>query len=139
MPEVVIQIILIVEELITALFVLDLLVGFRRGYICDKTGDHITSSGKIAIRYLKFFFWIDLLASIPFEHITANSLLCIIRMIKVPRLLRFNEIIHFFGFTDEMKANIRIAQLIVALVILIHWTACLFYVVAIDNWEDIKS
>ena len=57
----------IVEYFIDSIFFLDLILGFCRAYINEKTGDHVTSHKLIAIKYLKFYFWFDLLGCLPFD------------------------------------------------------------------------
>jgi len=68
------------EYAIAAVFFLDLILGFRRAFVDVKTGKHVTCPKVIARRYLKFYFWIDLLGCMP---------LGVLSMIKTIRLLRF--------------------------------------------------
>ena len=59
-----------IEYLFTFIFFLDLILGFRRAYINEKTGYEVICPNKIAIRYLKFYFWVDLLGCLPLDHYT---------------------------------------------------------------------
>ena len=56
-----------IDIVITTIFALDLLLGFRRAYINERTGDHVTCPRMIAKRYLKFYFWIDLLGLLKLD------------------------------------------------------------------------
>ena len=80
----------------------------------------------IAKRYLKFYFWIDLLGLLKLDLVTENTYLRLFQLLKTVRLLRFQKLIHFIGFSTVTRARIRITQLIVIMVICIHWTACIF-------------
>lgn len=55
-----------VHSIFDIIFFVDLVLGFRRAYINEKTGLQVICPKLIAIRYLKFYFWIDLLGCIPF-------------------------------------------------------------------------
>ena len=60
----------VINYIIDFLFFFDIVVNFRTTYINQKTGSEVTSAKKIAIHYIfAGRFWIDLLASIPFELI----------------------------------------------------------------------
>jgi len=52
------------------IFALDVLLCFRKAYKDERTGQEENDPKKIAIRYLKFYFWIDVLSAIPFEDIS---------------------------------------------------------------------
>ena len=86
------------EYLITIIFIIDLITGFRKGYISEKTGEHVTSASLIAVRYIKFYFWIDLLGCIPFGKFSDNRMLRLIPLIKTLRLFRLKKLIHLLGF-----------------------------------------
>ena len=68
-------------------------MGFRKGYINDVTGKHVRDGKLIAIQYLKFYFWIDLLSCIPFDLFVDIMFLRLVSLIKVLRLFRFKKII----------------------------------------------
>ena len=85
-----------------------MILGFRRAFINDKTGEHVMNPKLIAKNYLKFYFWIDLLGCIPFDLFTNNSILPIISLLKTVRLLRFKRLIHHMAFSTETMARIRI-------------------------------
>ena len=61
--------IIIMDIVIDICFVLDIILAFRTTFMNPLTGDEVFDSKQIAINYLKGTFWIDLLATIPFEKI----------------------------------------------------------------------
>ena len=121
-----IQVIFFIDSLISLLFTIDLILGFRKAYL-DETGTLIKDPKKIAIRYLKFYFWIDLVSAIPFDNFSDSGLLRYISLVKVFRLLRMQKIINSIGYGQSTRAKIRIIQLVVSLLILFHWTTCYFF------------
>lgn len=58
------------EYSIAIVFFIDLILGFFRAYINEKTGGYVNQPKLIAINYLKFYFWIDLLGCLPFDLLT---------------------------------------------------------------------
>lgn len=55
------------DSVIDAFFVFDIFVNFRSCYVDSRTDELVTDSNKIAINYLKGRFWVDLMASLPFD------------------------------------------------------------------------
>jgi len=60
----------IISYVINLFFAFDILLGFRKAYLCKKTGREVRDPKKIAMKYLKSHFIIDLLSGIPFELFT---------------------------------------------------------------------
>ena len=91
---------------------------------------------KIIRNYMKLWFWIDLLATFPFEIILkilgmdAGDNLNLFALLKTPRLLRIGRILKFL---ENMRgANImRIVRLFLFFFMLAHWTGCFWYLVAV--------
>jgi hypothetical protein len=52
---------------IDAIFAIDILINFRTTYFNPRTGDEVSDPKLIAKAYLQGRFWIDLLATIPFD------------------------------------------------------------------------
>jgi hypothetical protein len=68
------------ETIIDSLFILDVIINFNTGFYDVST--LITDRKAIAIDYLKFWFWIDLISSIPYTWIFAWSQGMSIKMIE---------------------------------------------------------
>lgn len=68
------------ETMIDSLFILDVMINFNTGFYEANT--LITSRFEIAKDYLKFWFWIDLVSSIPYTWIFAWSQGISLRMIE---------------------------------------------------------
>ena len=58
---------LVVDIAVELMFIADIVVNFRTTYIDKKSGRIISQQKQIALNYLKGWFALDLLATIPFE------------------------------------------------------------------------
>lgn len=84
------------DYLLKTVFMVDVIIGFRKAYMNEATGKEIRDPWKIAKRYLKFYFWIDLISSIPFDLIfPENYSWHLLPLVKIVRLFRLNKIISF--------------------------------------------
>ena len=88
---------MIIDFIIKTTFGVDLAIGFRKAFLNEKTGRECRDPKKIAIKYLKFYFWVDLLSGVPIDVITDNPILRLITLVKVLRLNRFKKFIQFLN------------------------------------------
>ena len=123
------------ENVITAIFMLDVILGFCCTYIDERTGQHETSLKLIAIRYLKFYFWVDLLGCMPFDLFTDLATLRSLSLLKIVRMFRFQKLLHFIGVGSEIRSQLRIIQIIITMLIFIHCATCYFYVIVTENYN----
>lgn len=63
---------MIINAVIDFFFVLDIIVSFRTTYI-DHRGQEVFDQWRIAKKYLKLVFWIDLATVIPFDQMSGSS------------------------------------------------------------------
>lgn len=118
----------IFNGLIDIFFMIDVVINFRSSYINESTGEEITDSKKIAIDYLKGKFWIDLLASIPFDFLSYgldglnenSTILDFVGMLKLIRVLRLSRLITYLNLKNELKMSLKLAKLIFFLVLYLH-------------------
>lgn len=85
--------IFILESVLDAIFALDIIFNFFTAYE-DKTTDLLVTNPRlIALRYIKGFFFIDLIATIPFGTILAHSPLTVANKLgklgRLPKMIRF--------------------------------------------------
>jgi hypothetical protein len=106
----------IMDRIIDVCFGFDIILNFRTTFVNQKINTEITSAKKIAIEYsLRGRFFVDLLASIPFElflnskNNSNNSVkLKIFGLLKLIRLLRLGRIITYMKFRSSFKIGMRI-------------------------------
>ena len=129
------------ERIVDVLFGLDIVVAFKTSYIDTSTGLEVFESKKIAMSYIfTGRFFIDLAASIPFENIYMlfvtvenggedNLELKLLGLLKLIRLLRLGRIIRYLRVKQGFKVGIRMFQLLFFLLLLVHWIACVWFLV----------
>ena len=118
---------LLINSVIDLFFFLDLVVNFRTTFIHSKTGNEIIEPKLIAFYYLKGRFWIDLLATIPFDTFASlligsqsSSFLGIFSLLKLVRVLRLNRIISIMKVANEVKLSLKLGKLVFFLSMYLH-------------------
>jgi hypothetical protein len=125
---------------IDVLFITDLFICFRTAYVND-AGDEVFDTKMIAQNYLKNWFAIDLIACFPGEVIILitqskdSKSKILLRLLKMPRLLRIGRL---FKYLNEFKyaAAWRVIKLVVMLMFVSHWIACLFIMTCRLEYES---
>lgn len=136
----------VVEQLLTTVFVIDMLVQFNTAYyqddllVCDRK--------QIAKKYFSKMFWIDLIGVLPFTAIFLNAgdgsedTAQFIALLRLLRLVRLHRV---FTYLENLNYSTKISFLALTLVrnfvYVMSWThlaACLFYYIArhFDFLED---
>lgn len=91
MDEVEARSIFILESTIDSIFAVDIMLNFFTAYSED--GIIITRPKLIALRYIKGFFFIDLIATIPFGYILTQSPIAMANKLgklgRLPKMIRF--------------------------------------------------
>mmetsp|Transcript_5229 Transcript_5229/g.11435 ORF Transcript_5229/g.11435 Transcript_5229/m.11435 type:complete len:751 (+) Transcript_5229:346-2598(+) len=120
------------DRVIDAVFWVDIGLNFRTAYI-DHTAMLVRDGGRIAAHYLRTWFFIDLVASVPWETIVlwfvdsmSQDKLDALMLLRVPRLLRLARLLRVL---DRIKgANvIRMLKLIFFIILVAHWITCLWF------------
>ncbi|XP_062239538.1 cGMP-gated cation channel alpha-1 [Platichthys flesus] len=106
----------------------DMIFRTRTGYL--EQGLLVKEEQKLRDRYKNSFqFRLDLVSMIPTDVLFAVFGLAYPE-IRLNKLLRFNRMLEFFQRT-ETRTNypnaLRISNLVMYIVIIIHWNACLYY------------
>ncbi|KAM8939668.1 potassium/sodium hyperpolarization-activated cyclic nucleotide-gated channel 2 [Pelodytes ibericus] len=134
-------------------FLMDLVMNFRTGIIIEDNTEIILDPQKIKRKYLRTWFVVDFVSSIPVDYIflivekgidsevykTARALrivrftkiLSLLRLLRLSRLIRYihqwEEIFHMTY--DLASAVMRIINLIAMMLLLCHWDGCLQFLV----------
>ncbi|XP_053342767.1 potassium/sodium hyperpolarization-activated cyclic nucleotide-gated channel 2-like [Clarias gariepinus] len=150
-------------------FLMDLVLNFRTGIIIEDNSDIILDPKVIKKKYLKTWFVVDFVSSIPVDYIflivekgidsemykTARALrivrftkiLSLLRLLRLSRLIRYihqwEEIFHMTY--DLASAMMRIFNLIAMMLLLCHWDGCLQFLVPMlqdfpsDCWVSLNK
>ncbi|XP_043936147.1 potassium/sodium hyperpolarization-activated cyclic nucleotide-gated channel 3 [Protopterus annectens] len=136
-------------------FLIDLVLNFRTGIVVEDNTEIILDPHTIKMKYLKSWFLVDFISSIPVDYIflimdlearvesdvykTARALrivrftkiLSLLRLLRLSRLIRYihqwEEIFHMTY--DLASAVVRIFNLIGMMLLLCHWDGCLQFLV----------
>ncbi|XP_053177997.1 potassium/sodium hyperpolarization-activated cyclic nucleotide-gated channel 1 [Scomber japonicus] len=150
-------------------FLIDLVLNFRTGIVFEDNTEIILDPKKIKKKYLKSWFVVDFVSSIPVDYIflivekgidsevykTARALrivrftkiLSLLRLLRLSRLIRYihqwEEIFHMTY--DLASAVMRIFNLIGMMLLLCHWDGCLQFLVPMlqdfpsDCWVSLNK
>lgn len=118
----------IMNWFIDVFFLLDILINFRTTIVNEKTGEDISDAKKIAVKYLKGKFWIDLLASVPFDFVVVffvnsddnNLTFQLFGLLKLVRILRLSRLISYMNLKDDLKMSLKLGKLIFFLIMYLH-------------------
>ncbi|XP_071168792.1 potassium/sodium hyperpolarization-activated cyclic nucleotide-gated channel 2-like isoform X4 [Mytilus edulis] len=146
-------------------FFLDIVINFRTGVIVNDFADEIILDPKLIARhYIKSWFFLDLLSSIPMDYIfllwdaEANQLfhagralrmLRLAKLLSLLRLLRLSRLVRYVQQWEEFLALagkfMRIFNLVCLMFLLGHWNGCLQFLVPMlqdypkDCWVSIEE
>lgn len=146
------------DVLITLFFMADILFCFNTGFYAK--GALVLDRKSIALNYIRFWFWMDLLASVPYTWFIdgiiekddgsndsgslykAPQLLRLVRMsrfLRVLRLLRLAKLKKILMKIEDYIASNTLATLFVfarllsVVFFIAHWTACWWYYIGFQD------
>eukprot|EP00198_Chlamydomonas_reinhardtii_P010491 XP_001699828.1 predicted protein [Chlamydomonas reinhardtii] len=126
---------------VLVVFWVDIVVQFRTAYVSD-AGELVRESGAVAANYARTWLAPDLLSSMPWGEILKLALGThrpgvgvLASLLRLPRLLRLMRLLRQL---DRVRyANVvRMGRLLVLVLMVSHWTACLWHGLAhwLDGW-----
>ena len=147
----------LVSNVIDLFFFFDIIFTFFSAYEIEN-GREETSHKKIAAEYIKFWFWIDLLATIPTELLdaaigtaeevegTSTNKAKLARLARLPRIYRLLRIIRLLKAFKLLKFNRTFRKILASLqlnasknrimlsafiaVFFVHFVSCIWYLQA---------
>jgi hypothetical protein len=135
----------IFDDCVTALFFVDILITFNTSYTDTSTELVIVDRKLIAVKYLRGWFTVDLLSTVPFDLIlnqfmeNGNENLASIRLIRMLRLFRLFKLSRLLKM-DEILGEVGLSPSAVSLLVLMlqiffiaHLYACFWHFIAIPQ------
>jgi len=124
------------------IFLCDMLINFNTGLI--REDNYIYSRREIAKDYLKGWFWLDMITSIPFDKMITktkgfgfSSIAKVLKIFRIARLLKLLRMLHLAkqlskwgDTTDSSTARIRLVKFSTAILITGHTCACFWVGIA---------
>ena len=137
---------LVVDLIIDSLFMFDIFINFFSAYE-NNEGRIVFKFKEISSNYIKGWFFIDLVSSIPIYLILDNSavinsefmskiqhitkLARIIRLLKLARMFKFNKQLKKYLMSLKISQDISfIVYIMIIVLFAIHWTGCMWYFIA---------
>lgn len=130
--------------MIDFLFFIDICINLRTAYVDPKDFEMVLDSRQIFRNYRKFWFWIDLVAVMPFDLILQllfvgnegnSQVATIFGMFKLPRLLRLLRVFKKLDLFQAANA-LRIVFLMVMFCLFAHWFACCWWLIGWAEYID---
>lgn len=124
------------DAVVDTCFILDLMISFRTTFY-DFSGNLVLDRKRVRSQYFRTWFWPDLVASIPYEHLVRMFSLFggqgsiggqagLLKLAKLAKLLRLARLAKKFEKLAAAKA-FRVLQLTCILLICAHWYACIWF------------
>ncbi|KAK4471808.1 hypothetical protein MN116_005202 [Schistosoma mekongi] len=153
---------IIFNSISDVVFIADIAVKFRTGVVANDYADEIILNPKeIARHYLKSWFILDFISSIPMDYLylifnkkdhynqffSAGRTLRILRLAKLLSMLRLLRLTRLVRYVSQWEEFLNIASkfmgifnLVLLMLLLGHWNACLQYLIPMlmefppDSW-----
>ncbi|OAF72008.1 hypothetical protein A3Q56_00198 [Intoshia linei] len=122
------------NSLVDFFFLLDIVLNFHTTFV-GPSGEIISESHSIIKNYLKTWFIVDLISSLPYDlfNFSINSSISsMFSALKVLRLLRLGRVLRKLDHYMEYGAAVLLL-LIFFFLLIAHWFACIWYY--IGEWE----
>ncbi|KAF7418678.1 hypothetical protein HZH68_001331 [Vespula germanica] len=123
------------DVVVEALFIFDILLNFRTTYV-NRKGEVVSNSKSIALNYVKTWFFVDLVAALPFDFLYASDVYSgeesghgNIHLVKLTRLLRLARLLQKIDRYSQYSAVI-LTMLMLFFILVAHWLACIWFVIA---------
>ena len=144
------------DTIIDIIFFIDLIFVFITPYM-DQNDKLVFSKKKIAIRYLKFWFWIDICSIFPFDRFIDHGAYTIfLRILRIPKVFRVFKITRVVKksrtirkqnnlwsyISDRLRLNPGVYRLFINLFYIFlfcHTFACVFHLLGEFNSDDPES
>lgn len=130
------------------IFFIDIVVNFNTAFEDRKTEQLVNDRVKIAKHYLEFWFWLDLITTIPIDFIAqlatgGGGNLSAIKAIRVLRLLRLLRLLKLYKLIDREKFEKLVDPAVLNLIFLIgqilficHIFSCFLHFIGIQEPAD---
>uniref|UniRef100_A0A3B3CTQ3 Voltage-gated delayed rectifier potassium channel KCNH4 n=1 Tax=Oryzias melastigma TaxID=30732 RepID=A0A3B3CTQ3_ORYME len=114
----------------------DIVLNFRTTYV-SQSGQVVYDSRSICIHYCTTWFFVDLIAALPFDllyafNITVTSLVHLLKTVRLLRLLRLLQKLDRYS----QYSAVVLTLLMSVFALLAHWMACIWYVIGRKEIES---
>jgi uncharacterized membrane protein len=133
----------IFNGIIDFFFIMDVIINFRTSYTNATTGEELTDCKSISLNYIKTRFFIDFIASAPFDYFTLiipgtsgnTFILQFFSLLKLVRVLRLGRLITHLNLKNEVKTSLKLTKLIFFIILYVHFLGCIWFYITKQNEE----
>ncbi|XP_067432475.1 potassium voltage-gated channel subfamily H member 4 isoform X2 [Thunnus thynnus] len=129
------------DIVVEMLFIIDIILNFRTTFV-SQSGQVVYESRSICIHYATTWFFVDLVAALPFDllyafNITVTSLVHLLKTVRLLRLLRLLQKLDRYSQYSSMVLTLLMS----VFALLAHWMACIWYMIGrkeietSDTWD----
>ncbi|KAM7381579.1 hypothetical protein PAMA_012424 [Pampus argenteus] len=129
------------DIVVEMLFIIDIILNFRTTFV-SQSGQVVYESRDICIHYATSWFFVDLVAALPFDllyafNITVTSLVHLLKTVRLLRLLRLLQKLDRYSQYSAMVLTLLMS----VFALLAHWMACIWYMIGRkeietnDTWD----
>ncbi|KAM7370746.1 hypothetical protein PAMP_010269 [Pampus punctatissimus] len=129
------------DIVVEMLFIIDIILNFRTTFV-SQSGQVVYESRAICIHYATSWFFVDLVAALPFDllyafNITVTSLVHLLKTVRLLRLLRLLQKLDRYSQYSAMVLTLLMS----VFALLAHWMACIWYMIGRkeietnDTWD----
>eukprot|EP00753_Platysulcus_tardus_P007525 PLAT15255.1.p1 GENE.PLAT15255.1~~PLAT15255.1.p1 ORF type:complete len:1169 (+),score=526.22 PLAT15255.1:143-3649(+) len=130
----------VLDWMINAYFAIDIVLNFFTAIKTD--GEYITNKRAIGIAYVRGWFFIDLVSTVPLEAFwdvtgAALQLNRLVRLVRLFKLLRVLRMVRIFKRLEESvsfsPSMVRVLKFFIIMMFVWHWIACAYWFAAVDS------
>mmetsp|Transcript_16274 Transcript_16274/g.55407 ORF Transcript_16274/g.55407 Transcript_16274/m.55407 type:complete len:937 (-) Transcript_16274:8826-11636(-) len=120
----------VIDRFMDVVFILDIVLNFRTAIVDTQAGGKLVEDQyKIASAYLRGWFALDLIASLPLDWWLGSSKgLGYLALIKCMRLLRLGRLMRKLDQLHSANA-FRAVKMVLVFIMFAHWGACMWYLI----------
>jgi hypothetical protein len=131
------------EYALDFIFLFDIIASFNTAYYASEEEAYVIIRPKIAVYYLKTWFWVDFLSTVPFDLIVTTAsgssskhtkLVQLVKVLRLLRILRLLKIINFqiiMNFMEDQfavpAATFKLIDMFFRIILVSHIMACVWW------------
>ena len=128
-----------VDSMVDFIFLIDIIIMFRTTYLDTDMGIEVTDTHKIAIKYLKNSFAIDLASSVPFSVFapaSLESLVDLLGLLKLLRIQRLSSAVTSSNMAQGIKVYFKILMMAFQLFVVMHVLGTIWFMLIVkeERW-----
>ena len=131
------------EYALDFVFLFDIIASFNTAYYASEEEAYVIIRPKIAVHYLKTWFWVDFLSTVPFDLIvtaaSGNSskhtkLVQLVKVLRLLRILRLLKIVNFQQIMNMLEdqfavpaVTFKLVDMFFRIILVSHIMACVWW------------